>query len=204
MKIATHQGSCYEQARRIARNLNCQMVDVTSREAAHEQDFDMLLLLGGTDVSPFFYGERLKEGTQRPDVKRDTIEWTLCRRALADGQPILGICRGHQLLAVAAGGSLYQDMKDALHVQHAPSHRLSEITYPLGDAVPTMTVNSYHHQAVRTCPPGFQVAAATADGVTEAIYLPGRAVGVQWHPEMLVFTDPRWMDLFVWWREGFE
>ena len=75
---------------------------------------------------------------------------------------------------------------------------MKQVKAPLAVQLPTLTVNSYHHQAVRVVPHGFTVAARAADGIVEAIYRPG-GLGVQWHPELLYAMDRRWQALFRWW-----
>ena len=137
---------------------------------------------------------------RRELAERDRIEWILTRRAMADDKPILGICRGHQMIAVAHGGSLYQDMSCEANVRHGGSHRLENIQHPLKRWLPTANVNSLHHQAVKAAPPGFKVM-ATANGMIESIWKPG-VLGVQWHPELLLSGNRAWGDLFVWLIEG--
>lgn len=157
---------------------------------------DGLLLSGGADVDPSHYGEdplpRL--GTVEPE--RDVSELLLARAALARQLPILAICRGEQVLAVAVGGSLWQDIPSQVpaaikHAQQAPrwhaSHTVrvepgSRLAQILGAT--TLRVNSYHHQAVRALPPGWRVTATAPDGIIEAFEAPaGFALGIQWHPE---------------------
>lgn len=156
-----------------------------------------LLLSGGVDLDPSHYGEDPLPGLGRVTPERDAFELALARQALAAGVPVLGICRGVQVLNVAAGGSLFQDLGSQLkkvlkhrqeaprwHESHAvrldPSSRMAAI---LG--VTEARVNSFHHQAVRVVAPGLRAAAWAPDGVIEAVEsADGRfALGVQWHPE---------------------
>jgi len=159
---------------------------------------DGLLLTGGADVDPGLYGEDPHETVKRVIPERDAFEIGLCREALRKDQALLAICRGHQVLNVATGGTLIQDIpsqvsgardhdpeterwETAHEVRILPRTRLREI---LGRE--TIAVNSFHHQAVRGLGQGLVVSAtSTADGVIEGIEVPGRrlAVGVQWHPE---------------------
>jgi putative glutamine amidotransferase len=159
---------------------------------------DGLLLTGGADVDPTLYGEPVHETVKRVIPERDAFEIALCREALRGDHPLLAICRGHQVLNVASGGTLIQDIpsqvsgafdhdpdrerwETAHEVRILPRTRLREI---LGTE--TIAVNSFHHQAVRELGQGLVVSAtSTADGVIEGIEVPGRrlAVGVQWHPE---------------------
>jgi putative glutamine amidotransferase len=169
---------------------------------------DGLLLPGGVDVDPVHYGEPPHPQLGKVDSALDEAELVLARWALADNLPLLGICRGAQLLNVAAGGSLVQDIPsqwtDALvhatsavnahHVAIRPGNRLAEV---LG--VETCMTNSRHHQAAKDLGPGFVVTATTSDGVIEALERVGAAfcIGVQWHPENLVEHDPVMLRLFV-------
>lgn len=173
---------------------------------------DGLLLPGGDDVAPEHYRETAHPHLGEVDPLRDDLELTLTRRALDDDLPILGVCRGIQLLAVAAGGTLYQDLPTELdsitrhevrefgrdHLAHAiaiePGSRLGAM---LGES--TTRVNSFHHQAVRDVPKGFLVSARSSDGVVEAIEGIGDryAVGVQCHPEeMWAASAPEFARLF--------
>lgn len=166
---------------------------------------DGILFSGGTDILPAYFGEFLMEGYEMPyelTPDRDRFEIALFRKAEERQMPILGICRGIQLMAVAGGGSIYQDIDKMMsrgirirHSQHAPADSVShpvliDAESRLGDIFDqkTLWVNSMHHQAVRYVPHGYKVTATSPDGVVEAIEsVRGRfAVGVQWHPERLL------------------
>ena len=163
-----------------------------------------LLLTGGADVAPERYGEARHPTVTDVDAARDEYEIALFRAALAAGLPVLAICRGLQVMNVAAGGSLIQDIpsqvgtavphqvpnpKDAIahEVSVVPGSRLAEV---MGAAVVAgrLPVNSRHHQAVGRIGAGFVVTATAPDGVIEALELPQArfCVGVQWHPENFV------------------
>jgi len=166
---------------------------------------DGLLLSGGGDVDPAHYRQSPHVTTHDVQADRDRVELTLTRWAAADGKPLLGICRGIQVMAVAMGGTLVQDIarqkKDANRhdyyytndgyprdylahpVTLSPDSQLTQI---LGAA--TLPVNSLHHQAIDTLPPPCRVVGYAPDGVPEAIDLPDHPFfcGVQWHPEELV------------------
>ena len=158
-----------------------------------------LLLLGGRDISPNWYGEKIVH-SQEPDHHRDMLEWLLLRRAMTAGLPIMGICRGMQFLTVAHGGSLWQDIKkQRVSRVHMKVHNITA-TGKLKDCMPTSRVNSLHHQAVRTVPYGFKVLAESSDKVIEAVWKPG-TLGVQWHPELLIEKEYRWINLFRWFLE---
>ena len=161
---------------------------------------DGLLLPGGQDIHPMHYGEEPHRKMEQVDPLRDLTEIYLTKRGLADDMPILAICRGAQLLNVAAGGTIHQDVYAQVgehclrHFQDFteewPSHGLQvhEAT-KLYDIVgePKVMVNSYHHQAVKELAPGFKVNALAPDGVIEGIESLRHtfALGVQWHPELL-------------------
>jgi len=200
MIIATHPGTGTDIVRQQVHELGASLRIVTTVEEAASVKFDRLILLGGADINPFFYGQACRTYTYPADKHRDRIEWILTRRAMADGKPILGICRGHQMIAVAHGGSLYQDIGIEANLRHGSNHRLENIQQPLKRWLPTSNVNSLHHQAVKAAPAGFKVV-ATAGGVIESIWKPG-VLGVQFHPELMLYGDKRWGDLFIWLIEG--
>jgi putative glutamine amidotransferase len=155
-----------------------------------------LLLTGGADVDPSLYGEKRRPGTDRPNKERDQHELGLLRRALERDIPVLCICRGHQLLNVALGGALLQDIQSDGHKWLAdstsswhevtldgPPSRLAAVYGPGR----TLRVNSRHHQGVtpdRVAAP-LGVVARSPDGFVEAVEATDRrwVMGVQWHPE---------------------
>jgi len=176
---------------------------------------DGVLLSGGVDIDPREFGEAELPGAGVTiDPQRDALELPLARAAVAADLPVFGICRGVQTLAVAAGGSLHQDLallghdrtthhqreagKDDAAVAHpvhvSPGTRLA---VAVGDG--ERPVNSFHHQAVRDVPPGFVVAARSSDGVVEALEDSRRpfVIGVQWHPERMVDRHPSQRRLFA-------
>ena len=183
-------------------------------ESAASQLFaraDGLLLPGGPDVDPVHFGEEPTHNYTWIDPRRDDIEIALARLALQRDVPILGICRGIQVLNIAAGGDIYQDLASQregalIHDQKAPrwypTHALeispdSKLSGILGEA--SLRVNSYHHQAVRKIAPSFRVSAQASDGVIEAIEHTSLryAIGVQWHPEGMWRKYPVFKQLFV-------
>jgi len=177
---------------------------------------DGLLLAGGEDIDPRFYGDDPKEVMEKTDPHRDQMELLLAHWAVAEQMPILGICRGHQLLNVALGGSLYQDIEAEMGVGEVHDMRgkgegfrqkrphsvtlapESKIARELGAV---LWVNSLHHQAVARPGDGLKVVGASPQGVIEATELEGHpfAVTVQWHPEMLADDELmlRLFQLFV-------
>jgi putative glutamine amidotransferase len=170
-----------------------------------------LLLAGGVDVHPKEFGKEVLPACGEIDTARDATELHLTRWALADDKPVLGICRGIQLLNVAAGGSLYQDigaqvetnLKHDYHVADAQvlAHPVeiqpdSRVAHALGAT--RLEVNSLHHQGVKDIAPGLHVVARAPDGIVEAVEgSDGRfVVGVQFHPEWLLDDDARMVKLF--------
>jgi len=164
-----------------------------------------LLLTGGPDVEPWRYGQAPQRGVElHLDAARDALDLELLARADDAGWPVLAICYGCQVLAVARGGSLIQDLPTAGflgHAVHRPLDRLAHAVEMLDSSFLAwmpgcFEVNSRHHQAIAQ-PGGLQVAARAPDGVIEAVEdrAAGRfVVGVQWHPENLLF-DPH-LELF--------
>jgi putative glutamine amidotransferase len=161
---------------------------------------DGILLTGGADVDPALYGDA-PHPTTDIDAARDAFEVPLSRAAIARDVPLLAICRGVQVLNVAAGGSLIQDIPSSVDttLTHTVDESRDSIAHLVtvtpgsrlagalgqGVAVATCAVNSRHHQSVDRVAPSFVVSAVSPDGVVEAIERPDSAfcVGVQWHPE---------------------
>jgi len=163
---------------------------------------DGILFTGGGDVDPAHYGDTRHPGTHEPDATRDAFELALAKLALAKGTPLLAVCRGLQVVNVAAGGTLIQDIPAQVNQPHghqidSPSYALAhEVWVTPGTALArvmqeelkdgeVLQVNSRHHQAVGKAAEGFTISATAPDGVVEAIERPGArfCVGVQWHPE---------------------
>ena len=202
--ILCHAGTATDTVKAVIEGLGAGLVVVRDPDMAYELELDGVILLGGADINPRWYGERnVHCGPLNRD--RDVIEWTLARRAFAEGKPIMGICRGMQMMAAAAGGSLYQDIRrqqGSARNHQGRSHEIVELHPELALRLPDTHVNSLHHQAVKTVPYGWETAALAPDGVIEAIWRPG-ALGVQWHPELLIQSgDTRWVSLFQWFMEG--
>ncbi len=187
-------------------------LDGSARDALWQR-LDGLLLTGGGDVAPERFGESPHEAVYDVAPARDALELELTERALAGGVPLLAICRGIQVLNVALGGSLIQDLPtevpgEIVHSQKAareqPTHDVKVMLEGtrLGAIVESaeLRVNSFHHQAIRRLGRGLREAAWAPDGVIEGVDMPeARAlvVGVQWHPEDLVGRDPAAARLFT-------
>jgi putative glutamine amidotransferase len=173
---------------------------------------DGLLLSGGGDVDPLHYGHQRLTRLSSADRPRDRVELFLARKAYALDIPILGICRGMQLLNVALGGTLVQDItrqrpSAGLHDFHDghprdfpahPVHIQQTPRLPLLVGARALPVNSLHHQCVDQVAGGLLVAAVAPDGIPEAVEAPDKrfVLGVQWHPEELVDSDPRHRQIF--------
>lgn len=163
----------------------------------YAQYLDGLILQGGADVSPRAYGEEPLKPEWAGDPVRDAYELELVHEFMEAGKPILGICRGMQLINVALGGSLYQDIPTQCpesqgHESADYDRHAHEVTFAPGGefakwfgAVPGGRVASIHHQAVNRLGKDVVVEASAPDGVVEAIRWKGRSFvcGVQWHPE---------------------
>ena len=175
------------------------MLPMTTDEANLAQiarEFDGFLFTGGPDVDPVHYGREKLETCGGITPERDEMELKLFRMVFELDKPILGICRGLQLINIALGGTLYQDIPT-----EAPSnvpHRVLdkplardvhgievEPDCPFGDLPLTLWVNSRHHQAIENLAPGLKVRARATDGIIEAVYMPEKPWirAVQWHPE---------------------
>lgn len=164
---------------------------------------DALIVTGGAfDVDPALYGDGATHPTVSLKAARTAAELALLQGALLRDMPVLGICGGQQLLAVALGGTLIQHIPDSVpaaleHEQpnprHEPGHSITLVSGTRLHSIVgtgTMHVNSAHHQAVRAAGPRALVNAHAPDGVIEGIEDPARrfCLGVQWHPEFLI--DP--------------
>lgn len=166
---------------------------------------DGLLLPGGGDMDPKFYGQERIPACGEPNRLRDAAEPLLLRAFLAADKPVLGICRGIQVMNAVLGGDLYQDIKPFEHLPHNDHWaKVHTVTVRRGTLLSrilgqdTVLVNSQHHQAVDRVAPGFTLAALSEDGIVEAIEKPdaGFCLGVQWHPEWLSDADPAMQSLF--------
>ncbi len=173
---------------------------------------DGLLFSGGPDIDAFYYKEGNYPFNGEISPYRDFSEVYMAKRAVLLGKPVLGICRGIQLINAAMGGTLYQDIycqiKDKpllKHSQEAPKwYATHEIFIEKGSIVckclegTTARVNSFHHQAVKDVAPGLEVTSAAADGIIESIESAGKGfiLGVQWHPELMWQTQGVFINLF--------
>src|SRR5215210_978874 len=174
---------------------------------------DGLLLCGGSDLDPGYYGEEPIPELDVTVPERDAFEMALVEQALEWGMPVFGICRGLQVLNVALGGTLYQDLSSQLHPdliahrQQIPKWQWTHEVEVDGDSniakimgTDRLRVNSYHHQAVKELADGLVIAAHASDGVVEAVESPSLyerwLVAVQWHAEAMRDTGPEHRNLF--------
>jgi len=178
-------------------------------------ELDGVFLPGGADIDPANYGEERHARCDKGDPARDQVELTLVRWAMADRKPVLGVCRGLQIVNLAAGGTLYQDLADQMpgsikhdyfpfggrysrdHLSHevsvATNTKLAEI-FGAG----ALKVNSMHHQGVRQLGASLVASAVAPDGLVEGLESSDNSylIAVQWHPEALTENSPRTRRLF--------
>jgi putative glutamine amidotransferase len=179
------------------------------------QRLDAVVLPGGVDLDPSTYGETAHPRCGQVDSPRDQVELQLARWAIEDGKPLLGLCRGIQVINVALGGTLWQDIETQIPqalkhdcwpsagfgrdylahpVELARDSRLHELLQQ-----ERLQVNSMHHQAIRRLSPRLRATAVAPDGVVEGIEGSGGdqfLIGVQWHPEVFEPTDQPTRQLF--------
>lgn len=202
------------------------VIPVTSDDGQIEavlSAIDGLIMTGGEDFDPLkWYGEEPVRALDEVVPSRDEFDVKLIRAAVAKGIPVLGICRGEQLMAVAFGGSLWQDIPSQIPASFV-KHRQGATTGTYGTHSIEITkgsqlarilgkekavVNSFHHQAIKTVPQGLKVAATSADGIIEAVERSGRLsadyadggamiLGVQFHPEIITNGgNPEFLPIF--------
>lgn len=163
------------------------------------EKIDALIMTGGIDVNPFLYGEEAARETEVPFAERDTFDFLLIEAALEKNIPILGICRGMQIMNVYFGGSLHQDIKyygetNIQHVQGSKHHEPVHLVDVEKDSVlytligEKQKVNSVHHQCINKLGTGLVASAvSSSDKIIEAYESSGenKILGIQWHPEMM-------------------
>ena len=169
---------------------------------------DGLLMPGGADIHPKYYGQAVTEKCGKIEDERDVGEWAMMDLFVPTGKPILCICRGEQLMNVYCGGTLHQCIKDFQKCKHSdfpnrakdthavtvtPDTKLRQI---LG--VDSCRVNSMHHQAADAIAPGLIVSAVSEDGIVEALESKDHPffLGIQWHPEHMAAKDAAQMNIF--------
>ena len=189
--------------------------EVDTLRAIYERT-DAILIPGGVDVDPATFGESPRARLGRIDPARDRVEIQLVRWAVEDRKPVLGLCRGLQVINVALGGTLYQDLEtefpNAIKHDYFPTHGFArdhlahEVTVEAGSrmrralADPAVPVNSMHHQGIKALAGSLVASAVAPDGLIEAAESPNDdsfLVGVQWHPEVFELSEPSSGDLFT-------
>ncbi|MBI3793062.1 MAG: gamma-glutamyl-gamma-aminobutyrate hydrolase family protein [Gemmatimonadetes bacterium] len=175
---------------------------------------DAVLIPGGVDMNPTSYGEQKSELCGALDPSRDRVELQLVRWAIADKKPVLGLCRGLQVINVAMGGTLYQDLEaqydgaikhdyfptmgfERDHLAHAVEISAGSHMHDLLEE-PVAQVNSMHHQGIKLLAPALVASAIAPDGLIEGVESADDhfLIGVQWHPEMLEMQDPHERHMF--------
>ena len=172
---------------------------------------DGILFTGGQDVSPEIYGEKSINESIVCCQERDSMEKIVLKVAIEQDKSVLGICRGIQFINVALGGTLYQDISmqhpsDIEHKQTPPYNIPKHNVFVYNDTPlskllnrKVISVNSYHHQAIKNLSPKLEVMAISEDALVEAVYKKGQKFfwAVQWHPEFSYKTDPLQKQIFV-------
>ncbi len=206
-----HLSVDYVKALTQAGAISC-MLPILSPEDAKQviSEIDGLVLSGGNDISPVVYGQ-LFNGTKEDEtvIERDLYEISLCKEALRQKKPILGVCRGAQLLNVVLGGTLTQDISADTLINHIQEGKPTEASHQ-ASIIPnsqlahilnqnTVAVNSYHHQAIQKVGKKAVVNCVSEDGVVEGIEYTGHsfALGVQWHPEIMASKEEAMASLFT-------
>jgi len=217
MEKAKGTESPYFQALLAAGALGSEIALVSASDAprVRAEDYDGILFAGGEDVDPSFYGEQKRHENVDDHRPRDEFEFSLLERALLRRVPILGICRGVQMINVKFGGTLYQDMKEDAEPQlehqqedlgkspQEPTHTVlvTDSESSLGSIVQgACRVNSLHHQAVKRLGRGLKVTARSEDGFVEAVESAGGypfLMAVQWHPEEMVSISAEQREIFA-------
>lgn len=176
------------------------------------QQMDGILLPGGGDIEPSVYQGNGHPTVAGIDEDRDRVEFTVARTAVAKQKPLLAICRGLQVLNVALGGSLWEDvellMPQAMHHEFVHSHPRNHLAHTVTMESDSLlarqlggtetAVNSLHHQGIRRLADGLRATAVAPDGLIEGVEVIDHpyAVGVQWHPENLIHTETHMLGLF--------
>jgi putative glutamine amidotransferase len=176
------------------------------------QQMDGILLPGGGDIEPSAYHGEGHPTVGSVDEDRDRVEFTVARTAVAQQKPLLSICRGLQVLNVALGGSLWQDvellMPQAMHHEHHGSHPRNYLAHTVNIEPDSLlarqlgctetAVNSLHHQGIQRLADSLRATAVAPDGLIEGVEVIGHpyAVGVQWHPENIIQNAPHMLGLF--------
>lgn len=191
------------------------IIPITDEKKALLETLDIvdgIVFTGGSDVNPKLYGEDTRTETEDIVDLRDSQEILLIKEAIKRDLPFIGICRGIQIINVAEGGSLYQDIKQQLNkeINHArfdiPRDIIHKVDIKQGTLLSkiigkiSIEVNSRHHQAVKELPSNMQVSAISEDGIIEGIeYTDGtKGFAVQWHPESMLDKTEESLEIYKW------
>jgi len=186
-----HSNVKYMQAIRLVGGVPVYLAGDCPAEPELIEKLDGIILSGGPDIEPWRYGKE-NEGSGEPDIGRDEYEISLVQQMAKQGKPILGICRGAQVLNVALGGTMIQDNDSVLGISHASGHgkrhelKISDECFMTPFFTGKTTVNSTHHQSVGELAPGLIATGWSEDGVIEVIQAVDKPFfGVQFHPERI-------------------
>ncbi len=195
-------------ARPVVLPLACQEAELRD----YARTLDGFLFTGGGDVDPRYFQAPCRPWSGEISPRRDEMEISLCRLLLENRKPVLGVCRGFQVMNIALGGDIYQDIPKEFSTENPVAHhQLQPARYPIHQVAltpgsrlhailgPSAWVNSLHHQGVRRLGEGFVPTAYSEDGLCEGAELAGDSfyVGVQWHPERLWRSDRAQLELFA-------
>lgn len=173
-------------------------VDGPDGSADRLAKYDGILMPGGADIDPTLYGQEPQAGTDAPDLLQDEFDIAVIKYAIQKGVPLLTVCRGTQLLNVALGGTLEQEMSTAhrhtIETVKVRDDLADQVPPAIQDALPQapFTVSCYHHQRIDTLAPALDSIAFAGDGTIETVWAPraaGWSLGVQWHPEDTAVQD---------------
>ncbi|CAM4164283.1 gamma-glutamyl-gamma-aminobutyrate hydrolase family protein [Deinococcus marmoris] len=205
----THSGLSrrYTEAVEAVGGLPFLLPNLPEMAAEYAARMDAVLLSGGVDVHPRHFGQHPRRGLGEVDETRDAFETALYRAARRLGKPVLGICRGLQMINVLEGGTLHQHLPDVPgawidHAQRVHADTLGhEVTFSPGSLLAgthgeRAMLNSSHHQAIDTVAPTLRATALAPDGIVEAVEGDG-VIGVQWHPEVLFQAHPHAIGTFT-------
>lgn len=177
--------------------------DDTKKIREYVDMFDGFLFSGGVDIDPIYYGEKKLFDSVEIEAERDLFEFNMFTPIYESKKPILGICRGIQVLNVFMGGTLYQHMEN--HMQSEPGTQPTHmINVTQGSLLEKITgqkqlfTNSFHHQNIKKIGNGLSIDALSEDGYIECIHAPEHPffMGIQWHPEMYCNNDPCMQKIF--------
>lgn len=168
-----------------------------------------IILSGGYDVNPIYYGEEPSKSVGFTYTPRDLFELFIVKAAIEKDMPILGISRGQQIMTVAFGGKLYQDLdqNENSYINHMQRSNINDIGHYVDIkkgsklykifGTERLLVNSFHHQAAKSVPRYFQVTAMSSDGIIEAMEHESKPImSVQWHPEIMIEKHPVMLKIF--------